>query len=190
MTSRVHPLPRHRFPRRDYQRMAESGILGDDARVELLDGEVVEKCPIGPRHDAVVDRLTEFFVRSAAGKCICRVQGSIALVGESEPEPDIVLLRPRDDFYASALPTPDDVLLIIEVAESSRDLDLGMKAQLYAASGVQEYWVFDLSSNEAVVHRDATAGGYASVTRYDQKTTFSPSTIPALSQNIAAILPS
>ena len=188
MNRAISQLSRHRFTRRDYHRMAESGILGANARVELLDGEVLEKCPIGPKHNAVVDRLTDFFVRSAAGMCICRVQGSIALAGESEPEPDIVLLKPRDDFYASALPMPDDVLLIVEVAESSRDLDLGEKAQLYAASGIRGYWVFDLASDEVVVHREAAGGGYASVTRYDRMSMITPTALPGISLELEAIL--
>lgn len=168
--------------------MADTGILASDARVELLDGEIVEISPIGPRHNAIVDRLTDFLVRTGSGKCICRVQGSIALVGESEPEPDIVLLEYREDFYSTDLPRPHDVLLIIEVAESSRDIDLGVKLQLYAASGIREYWVVDLSTDVVHVHRDPGESGYASVSQHDRDSIIAPFTLPDLHLNIASIL--
>lgn len=169
--------------------MAEAGILSADARVELLDGEIVEMSPIGPRHNAIVDRLNDYFARKCSGKCICRVQGSIALVGESEPEPDIVLLKYRDDFYATDLPMPDDVLLIIEVAESSRDIDLGEKLRLYAASGVREYWVVDLTADAVVVHRDPNVSGYSKVSRHDQSSAISPAAMPDILLDVDSILP-
>lgn len=189
MHRQMAQIPRHRFTRDDYHRMAEVGILSADARVELLDGEIVEKSPIGPRHNAIVDRLNDHFARTGARKCICRVQGSIALVGESEPEPDIVLLKYRDDFYATDLPMPDDVLLIVEVAESSRDIDLGEKLRLYAASGICEYWVVDLTANVVVMHRDANASGYSTVSSHDRTSVIAPVALPDVRLDVGSILP-
>jgi Uma2 family endonuclease len=103
--------------------MADAGVLGEDDRVELLEGEIVEMAPIGSRHNACVDRLVALPQPQVAGRAILRVQGSIGLSPRSEPQPDVAVLRWRDDFYAEELPGPADVLLVVEVAESSSDTD-------------------------------------------------------------------
>jgi hypothetical protein len=103
--------------------MADAGVLGEDDRVELLDGEIVEMAPIGSRHNACVDRLVALLQPQVAGRAILRVQGSIGLSPRSEPQPDVAVLRWRDDFYSAELPGPADVLLVVEVAESSSDTD-------------------------------------------------------------------
>lgn len=188
MIRQTRDILRHRFSRDDYHRMAETGILHPRARVELLDGEIVEMSPIGPRHSAIVDRLLQFFIQSAAGKCICRAQGSISLFGESEPEPDIVLLKYRDDFYETALPMPDDVMLIVEVAESSRPIDFGAKLRLYAESKIIEYWVVDLAADRFVVHRNPIGDGFSSVTEHASSATISPIALPDVCVSVDSIL--
>ena len=118
--------------------MAEAGILTADDRVELLDGEIVEKTPIGSRHAAAVDRLTNALTRTLADRAIVRVQNPIRLSERSELQPDLALLRPRPDFYEHAHPGPADVVLVIEVAETSGDVDRLVKVPLYARAGIPE----------------------------------------------------
>lgn len=158
----------------DYHRMADAGLLTEDDRVELIDGEVVTKMTIGPRHNATVDRLTRAFVIGAGDDAIVRVQGSIGLSFLTEPEPDIVLLRAQPDFYVKALPTPADVLLIVEVADASLAFDRDRKRPLYAEAGVREFWLVDLTTDAVVVHRDPKGRVYRTVQRHVPGETISP----------------
>ena len=144
-------VTRRRFTIDDCQRMEDAGLLRAEDRVELIDGEFVKMMAIGPRHHASVDRATRAFVTKAGESAIVRVQGAVVLDLYNAPEPDLVLLRPRADFYASRYAGPADILLIIEVAESSIDYDREVKAPLYARSNVHEYWLVDL--NEHVLHQ-------------------------------------
>src|SRR5438105_9315212 len=114
-------LQKHYFSVDDYYRMADAGVFPRGARIELIDGEVIEMCPIGNRHAGCVNRLGTLLNRKAADFAIVAVQNPVRLNDFSEPEPDIALLKPRADFYSNAHPTPADVLLIIEVAETSVD---------------------------------------------------------------------
>jgi len=150
----------HRFTVEDYHRMAEAGILGEDDRVELIEGQIVEMSPIGRKHLAEVDRLNYRFVRGLGERAIVRVQGSVILSGMSEPQPDLVLLRPRPDFYAGRDAGPADVYLIIEVADSSLAYDRGVKMPLYARTGIPEAWVLDVNGRRILVNRDPTPEGY------------------------------
>ncbi len=154
--------------------MAETGIIAADARVELLDGEIIRMSPIGPNHSSVVASLTEFFVERLRKRAICRVQSPIAIDGQSEPEPDLALVHRRTDLYRDAHPTPADVLLLVEVADASVELDLGDKLNLYARAGISEYWVFDLSRNVLIVHRDPTGEAYPSVREYERSVSVAP----------------
>src|SRR4051812_10451664 len=138
-------LKRYRFTRADYHHMARVGILKPRPRVELIDGEIVEMSPIGHRHMASVDRLNRIFVPAVGDAAIVRVQGSIALDDYGEPEPDLVLLRYRDDFYSTAPATAEAVLLVVEVADSSDAYDRQTKAPLYARYRIPELWVASLN---------------------------------------------
>lgn len=171
-------LTRRQFTRADYHRMVEAGILGEDDRVELIEGAILEMSPIGRRHLASVDRCTRLFVRGLGEGAIVRVQGSIVLGDRSEPEPDLVLLRPRDDFYASDDATFQDVLLIVEVADSSIQYDRQVKAPLYARSGVPELWIVDLNRDHLAVHRDPTDAGYATTQVFRRSETIGPVSFP------------
>ncbi len=151
----------YRFSRADYHRMAEVGILHEDSPVELIDGAILEMSPVGPRHIACVDRLTRIFVQRLGDAAIVRVQGSIGLGGYGEPQPDVVLLRPRDDVYATVRQTPADVLLILEVAETSETYDRRTKAPLYARFGIPELWIADLNRQVITAYRDPSPDGYA-----------------------------
>jgi Uma2 family endonuclease len=171
-------VTRRRFTADDYQRMGQAGILRAEDHVELIDGEIVTMTPIGPRHCASVDRATRAFVTKAGDSAIVRVQGSVRLDLYSEPEPDIVLLRPRSDFYASRHPGPAEILLIVEVAESSIDYDRDVKSRVYARSGVQEYWLADLNENVVFCHSGIEDGTYRNVRRYTRGQLLAPLLLP------------
>src|SRR5437764_2799654 len=143
---------RYHFNVDDYYRMADAGVFPIDARVELIDGEVIEMSPIGNRHAAGVDRLNTVLNGVFKGKVIVRVQGPIRLNDFSEPQPDISLLKPRKDFYSSAHPTPADVLLVIEVADTSVNFDCRVKLPLYARAGIPETSVMILPKDIIELH--------------------------------------
>ena len=171
-------VSRRRFTADDYQRMGQAGILSKSDHVELIDGEVVSMTPIGPRHCASVDRATRLFVTKAGSTAIVRVQGSVRLDFYTEPEPDLVLLRPRDDFYSSAHPGPADILLIIEVADSSIDYDRDVKAGIYAQSRVPEYWLVDLNANLLSCYSRPEGSAYRSVRQYRRGQSLAPQLLP------------
>ena len=180
---------RHRFTVDDYHRMGESGVFGPEDRVELLDGEVIEMSPIGSRHAGTVNRLTELFLLRLTGKINVSPQNSMALSNRSEPEPDLVLLRRRPDFYADALPTPGDVLLLVEVADTSVGFDRGFKMPLYAAAGINEAWLVDLPAGIVEVYREPSASGYASIRQARAGESLSLLAFGDVSFDLAEILP-
>jgi Uma2 family endonuclease len=156
---------RRRFTVEEYHRMGEAGILREDDRVELIDGEIVEMTPIGSRHAACVKRLMHLFVRALAARAVVSVQDPIAIPPESEPQPDLALLRPRADFYAGAHPEARDVLLVVEVADTTGPFDRGVKIPLYARAGISEVWLVDLTADVIEVHRRPGGGRYADLQR-------------------------
>jgi Uma2 family endonuclease len=135
---------RWQFTVTDFARMVETGILAEDDRVELIDGEVRVMSPIGPRHVAIVNRLNTLLTRWVADSAIISVQNPIQLTDYTEPQPDIAVLRPRADFYAHALPLPDDVLVVVEVAETSLEYDREEKVPRYAQTRISEVWLIDV----------------------------------------------
>lgn len=139
-------IPRRRFTIDEYHRMGEAGVFAEDDRVELLDGEIVQMSPIGIPHSSSVDRLNAFFSRRLGRRAIIRVQGPIILDRWSEPQPDLSVLAPRADFYGHAQPRPRDVLLAIEVMDSSRNYDRALKLPLYARAELREVWLVDLKA--------------------------------------------
>jgi Uma2 family endonuclease len=148
------------FSVRDYHRMAKAGILAESDRVELIRGEVLRMSPIGPRHNAAVRRATHALVKIVDDRAIVSVQGSIQLDEYDEPQPDIVLLRPRDDFYATRHANPQDTLVIIEMADTSLEYDRTAKMSLYAETGVPEYWIANLQNDHLIVFRDPHQNTY------------------------------
>jgi Uma2 family endonuclease len=153
----------HRFTVAEYHRMAEAGILGEDSRVELIRGQVVDMAPIGAPHLGMVNRLTRLLPGVLAGRGIISVQNPVRLDDGSEPEPDVAVLRPRPDDYQTATPCPSDVLLLVEVADTSLDDDRAIKAPLYAENGILEYWIMNLLNRTVEVHRQPRNGRYADV---------------------------
>ena len=131
VTHESWPRP-HRLTVDEYYRMAEVGLLPPDARVELIDGEIIDMAPIGSRHAAAVDLLAERFIQAAKGTVVVRIQGPVRLGPRSEPQPDHAVLRPRADRYARSHPTAADVLLVVEVSDATLRFDREVKANLYA----------------------------------------------------------
>jgi Uma2 family endonuclease len=172
-------LTRKRFTVDEYQRMGQVGILSADDRVELIDGEIVVMTPIGPRHGACVARATRALVRAAGDDAIVLPQGSVRLDIYYEPEPDLALLRPRDDFYASRHPGPGDILLIVEIADSSIDYDRNVKTRVYAAAGIPEYWLADLNANIVWRHRVPERDGYREVEPLRRGQSVAPELLPS-----------
>ena len=148
----------HRFTIAEYELMIEKGILTENDRVELIRGEIVEKMVIGPSHIACVNRLTNLLVSRLNGRTIVSVQNPIVLA-DSEPEPDLALLSPRDDFYSSAKPKASDVQLVIEVADSSLEYDQQIKLPLYASAGIAECWIVNLEQSKVEVYRQPLGEG-------------------------------
>jgi len=148
-------LQRRRFTVDEYQRMGETGILADDERLELIAGHIVVREPIGARHAGTVDRLTRLWTSRLGERAIVRVQNPVRFPKEdSELQPDVMLLRPRDDFYTTSHPAAADVLLLIEVADTSVRLERRLRIPLYARAGVRETWMCDLVSQRLEVHRE------------------------------------
>jgi Uma2 family endonuclease len=154
---------RHLLTVDDYYRMAEAGVLAPDARVELIEGEIVDMAPMKSRHAWVVNELMRRLVTAVGDHARITCQTPLRLSQRSEPEPDLMLLRPRPDAYAASHPTAADVLLLIEVADSSLRYDREIKVPLYARHGVAEVWVVDLAAASFVVHRAPAGGAYTHV---------------------------
>jgi Uma2 family endonuclease len=156
---------RRRFTREEYHRMGEVGILTRDDRVELIRGEIITMSPQGLRHRAFIDNLNHLLATGLAGRAIVSIQMPIALTDDTEPEPDVQVLRRRPVPYKDHEAEASDALLLIEVAQSSLAYDRSTKLRLYAAAGIPEYWVVDCVAESIEVHRAPEAGGYREVTR-------------------------
>jgi Uma2 family endonuclease len=181
---------RRRFTVGDYHRMAEVGILREREceHVELIDGEIVVMTPIGPRHNACVGSATRTLILALGDTAIVLPQGSIRLDLYNEPEPDLVLLRPRADFYASRHGAPRDVLLVIEVSDSSIAYDRDVKGPMYAMSGIGEYWIADLTTNVVWRYWSPAHGVYQHVETHHRGQSIAPHQLPACVVPVDAFL--
>ncbi len=153
-------LTRHRLTVADFYRMGEAGIFAPDARVELIEGEIIDMAPIGTRHGSAVKRMLALLTSTLGPRVIVAVRDPLRLSDLSEPEPDLMLLKPRADFYADAHPTAADVLLLIEVADTSARYDREVKLPLYARHGVPEVWIVDLEARLLRLYRDPAGEAY------------------------------
>lgn len=181
-------LLRRQFTVAQYHQMAEAGILAEDDRVELLEGEIIEMSPIGRRHAACVDRLNRLFSDRLRDRAIVRVQNPVQLSDRSEPQPDIALLKPKADFYESGHPQPQDILLLVEVADSTVEFDREIKIPLYARSGVQEVWLVDLNENAIAIYRQPSPDGYAQEHRLQRGQTLTMQVFPEVSLALEDVL--
>lgn len=181
-------LTRHRLTVADYYRMGEAGIFAPDARVELIEGEIVDMAPIGARHGSAVKRLNAMLVAAVGSRAVVSVQDPLRLSDLSEPEPDLMLLKPRADFYADAHPGAADVLLLIEVADTSARYDCEIKLPLYARHGVPEVWIVDLPARLLRLYREPLGEDYG-----QSSTTATPgrtpiAALPGIEIDLAPIL--
>jgi Uma2 family endonuclease len=179
---------RRPFTVAEYHTMLEARILTEDDRVELIEGEIVQMAPIGSRHAGQVNRLTRIFVPAVGDRGLVTIQNPVRLSDLSEPQPDLLVLRPRADDYTGAHPTPADVLLLIEVADSSLEFDRRIKLPLYARSGIAEAWIVDIDRAVLEVHRSPGDGAYREVRRLRTGGTASPQALPELVLDVAALL--
>lgn len=154
---------RKQFTTDDYARMRETGILGEDDRVELLDGEIYVMSPIGPLHVAIVNKLNRILGRLVGDQGIISVQNPIALDEYSEPQPDLTILKPRDDFYTHALALPHEILLAIEVADTTLVYDRDQKLPRYAQEQIGEVWIVDVQSQVIAQYTRPDQGTYTQI---------------------------
>jgi len=158
---------RHKLDVDDYYRMADAGILRDGDRVELIDGELIDMAPIGQGHAAIVNGLTRALVIACGDKAIVSPQNPVRLNRLNEPQPDFAVFRPRADFYATGeRPNPSDVLLLVEVADSSLRFDRTIKLPLYARAGIAEFWIVDLKRRVLDAYRRPAGSEYAEMTTH------------------------
>ena len=155
-------VARRLLTRDDFHRMGEAGILSEDDRVELLNGELIDMSPIGPRHAAAVRCLDRLFNRRLANLAIVSVQNPVVLNAYSEPQPDLAILRPRADEYRTQHPGPRDILLLVEVMDASPEFDRGEKLGNCARAGIHEIWLVDLAGECIEVHRQPLGARYRS----------------------------
>lgn len=154
------PVLKRLFTVDEFHQMAEAGVFGEDDRLELLDGEIVQMTPIGSRHAACVMRLNAWFSQVGQSRALVSVQGPLVLAEGTELYPDIALLRPRADFYGQSHPRPSDVLLLVEVTDTTGDYDRRLKVPRYARAGIPEVWVVDLRARAIDVYDRPMAGEY------------------------------
>ncbi|MDQ4076367.1 MAG: Uma2 family endonuclease [Chloroflexota bacterium] len=177
---------RRSFTVEEYHRMAEARILTEDDRVELMDGAILAMTPIGPRHAQIVNRLTQQLVLALSEVALVSVQNPIHLADDTEPQPDIALLRPDVD-YGEAHPRPDDVLLLVEVADTSLDYDRGVKLPRYARAGIPEVWLVDVSGNVVEQYTEPRGAQYESQRTVARGHTLRAQTVPVVVE-VEAIL--
>lgn len=173
------PLPRRHFTVTDFHRMGETGVLGEDERVELIEGEIIQMTPIGSPHGGRINQLNRLLIQAVGERAVVAVQNPVTLDEQSEPEPDLALLRPRADFYTDSHPGAADVLLLIEVADSSLRIDRDVKVPLYARHGIPEVWIVAIGERQVLRFAVPDQGGYRVREIIDLSR---PTAVPGLSQ--------
>ena len=181
-------LDRRLFTAAEYERMAEAGILTEDDRVELIEGEIVNMPPIGSHHSGRTNRLNTLLNRQVGSGIIVSVQNPIRLTEHSEPQPDLALLRFRADYYTESHPTPADVLLVVEIAETSLDYDRRVKVPQYARALIPEVWIVDVRGGAIEQYADPGAGAYRAVRRLGRGEEIISVAVPGLRLPVEAIV--
>ena len=188
ITAAPTQISRRLFTVDEYLAMGEAGILHEDERIELLAGEIIYMAPIGDPHLFCTDALTMLFAPALVGRAIVRVQGSIQLDEYGMPQPDIVLLRHRPDYYAETA-TPEDVLLLIEVADSSLEYDYGPKSEFYAGAGIPEFWIANLRTGEVEARTDPVGTEYTTVRTIPAGGAITPQAFPDVTLELREFMP-
>ena len=185
MSAQLEP---RRFNVAEYYQMAKAGILKPDDRVELIEGEIIKMSPIGSPHAACVSRLVRFLSRAIGETAILSVQNPVRLDDYFEPVPDIALLKPRKDYYADHHPIPADVLLVIEVADTSLLKTRNIKVPLYARAGITEVWLVNLPKESIEVYSEPQNGKYRKCQKHKRGETVESPTVKGLSLTVNEIL--
>lgn len=170
-----------------FEEMGRTGILGPKARVELIEGEMIEMAPIASRHAAAVAFLSRYFERAVGDSALVWVQSPLRLADDSEPQPDLMLLRPTADRYRSAHPRPPDVLLLVEIADTTLGFDRDTKLPLYARHAVPEVWILDLATERLEIYREPAAGGYRRKLERSGTESIAPAALPAASLQVGTL---
>ncbi|MCP4109690.1 MAG: Uma2 family endonuclease [Desulfobacteraceae bacterium] len=176
-------IQRKKFSTTEYHRMAETGIFKEDERLELIEGVIINIAPVGSRHAACVARLNQLFVIGIGEKAIVRIRGPFTIGEFSEPEPDILLLESRNDFYSKAHPGPEHVFLVVEVSDTTLDYDRNFKIPLYARAGIREAWIVNLQETYIEVYSTPSKQGYKMLRKYYEGDILTVSSFPDM--NIA-----
>jgi Uma2 family endonuclease len=186
LLSRYPAAPRRLLTVDEYHRMGEVGILTEDDRVELIEGELVAMAPIGSEHISATNALNRLLVLAVGDRGIVSVGNPVRLTRHSEPQPDFSVLKPRDG-YRKTLPRPEDTMLAVEVANTSLDYDRKVKLALYARSGIPEVWIVDLTADAVEVYQSPVGDVYALVTRAGRSDTLTIGAIPGTLIPVAEI---
>ncbi|TCZ56708.1 Uma2 family endonuclease [Roseicella aquatilis] len=181
-------VKRHKLDVREYYRMAEADIFEPGERVELIEGEIIDMAPIGSEHNGAVTGLNRKFILGAGERAVVTVQGPLRLSDVSEPQPDLLLLKPRADDYRSEHPVPSEVLLLVEVADSSLRFDRGVKLPLYARHKVPEVWIVNLGDNVVDVYRTPKDDAYLTTRRAARGEVLEPALLPGLRIPVTEVL--
>lgn len=189
MSAVLHHPQRHAVSAQEYLRMGERGVFAPDARLELIEGEIVEMAPIGSRHAGAVNALNRLFSRLAGDRAVVSVQNPVIVADRSVPQPDLALLKPSPDSYSGAHPTAADVLLVVEVADTTLAFDVGTKVPLYARSDIPEAWVVDLQERAVRVFRDPSASGYRTSFTASGGDSVAVAALPEVSVALPALFP-
>ena len=182
---------RRPFTNAEYHALAWAEILAPDERVQLIAGDIIVMSPVGNPHAECVDWITEVFTQSGrlAGRARVRVQGPMVMPGHSEPQPDLMLLKLREGGYISGHPRPEDILLLVEVSDSTLRYDRYVKLSLYAEAGVPEVWIVNLRNDWIESHTEPTPDGYRVTRRYELGDTIAPQAFPDLAIPVERIIP-
>jgi Uma2 family endonuclease len=164
----------------EFHRMAEVGILKEDDRVELINGEIIPMTPIGPQHAACVNWLARLLIQRVPADIVVYVQNPLQLANDIELYPDLALLRPHSNRYRDRSPCPEDMLLVIEVADTSLERDRSNKVPLYAEAGIPEAWLIDLGRQEVHIYRDPSGNEYRDLSTNLGRASISPVLLPNL----------
>ena len=181
-------VQRRRFTVEEYYRMGEVGILGPEDRVELIEGEIIEMSPISPRDAACVTVLNRLLLQAVVDRAVLSPRNPVRLLGDTEPQPDVVLLRPPERRYWEHKAEPPDALLVVEVSDTSYRYDRYVKLPLYARAGIPEVWIVDLAHAVVEVFREPGTAGYAFAQRVERGGTIAPAAFPDAVVTVAEIL--
>jgi Uma2 family endonuclease len=181
-------ITRHRITVDEYYRMVEVGLLAPDARVELIEGEIIDMAPIGNLHGGTARQIGELLSQAVGSQAIVSLELPVRLSKASEPQPDISVLKRRTDYYKSAHPTAEDTLLVIEISKTTLRYDREIKVPLYARHGIPEVWVVDLKGSQILFFRTPTAGAYADVSSTKTPGVVTLSALPDVTLDLSAVL--